>query len=241
MDRLENASQVYRMKTREEKKRVEPEEKMVIPKSMILELIHEVRNPLSLIKNTAQLIQLKKGKVDPKYLKSISTEVDRVNRILEDFVTLARSHKSWGSINLNFLLREIYDLLEGEGQANNISVSLNFEEEDLFTYGHLDQLKQVLINLTRNSLEAMKTGGSLSFKLCKLPGEIIQIQIKDTGTGISPEIVAKIFDPYFSTKEGGTGLGLAICKRIIEEHKGEIYVKNNPDNGCTFYINLPKV
>ena len=105
----------------------------------------------------------------------------------------------------------------------------------------LDQLKQVLINLSRNSLDAMESGGVLTFTLKKIAGDIAQIQIKDTGMGIAPEIVEQIFDPYFSTKDGGTGLGLSICKRIIEEHKGDIYVENNADNGCTFYINLPKI
>lgn len=219
----------------------ESEEKITIPKSMVLELVHEVRNPLTLIKSTVQMVNLKLKGLDTRYFDNISKEVDRINRILEEFVTLARSQKYRENINLAAMLREVCHLLEGESQMRNIAINMQLAPGDVWIDGYPDQFKQVLLNLARNGMEAMQRGGNLTFVLKIITGNIAQIQIQDTGTGIQADILEQVFEPYFTTKKEGTGLGLAICKRIVQEHNGDIYVKNNTDRGCTFYINLPVI
>ncbi|MCK4259167.1 MAG: hypothetical protein KAX49_09320 [Halanaerobiales bacterium] len=215
------------------------EENVMLPKSMILELVHEVRNPLTLIKSTVQLAKLKKKPIDLEHGENILKEVDRITRILEEFVTLARSEKYQERINLNQLLKEISQLMEGEARLNSIVLDNQLSSEEILVLGHRDQFKQVLINLSRNSMDAMENGGILTYSLCKASDEIAEIQIRDTGTGIKPEIIDSIFEPYFTTKEKGTGLGLAISKRIIQGHSGEITVENNADGGCKFHIIFP--
>ncbi len=219
----------------------ENEEMMMLPKSMILELVHEVRNPLTLIKSTVQLAKLKNKPIDLMHGESILKEVDRITRILEEFVTLARSKKYQERIDINQLVNEISHLMEGEARLRNIALDLQLASEEICVLGHRDQFKQVLLNLSRNSMDAMENAGVLTYHLSTINNEIAKIQIRDTGTGISPEIINSIFDPYFTTKEKGTGLGLAICKRIIQGHSGEIYVENNSNGGCTFCIHLPLV
>lgn len=239
MDRLSTTTAL--VQTRPESPTLErtEEEKVTIPKSMVLELVHEVRNPLTLIKSTVQMAQLKVKDLDSKYCDNISKEVDRINRILEEFVTLARSQKYRESINLATIMREVCHLLEGESQFRNITITQQIAHGEIWIDGYPDQFKQVLLNLARNGIEAMQKDGSLTFVLKVLPGNIAQIQISDTGTGITPDVMEHVFDAYFTTKKEGTGLGLAICKRIVQEHNGDIFVKNNADSGCTFYINLP--
>jgi signal transduction histidine kinase len=100
------------------------------------------------------------------------------------------------------------------------------------------QLHQVLINLLKNALEAMDQGGEITIT-SRVKGANAEISLADTGEGMSPEVVANIFQPYFTTKEKGTGLGLAICQAIIQEHGGIILVDSTPGKGTTFTIRLP--
>jgi two-component system sensor histidine kinase HydH len=102
-----------------------------------------------------------------------------------------------------------------------------------------DRMIQVFLNLYLNALGAMETGGMLSVALTELPGERIRIEVRDTGVGIAPQDLGRIFDPYFTTKPSGAGLGLAIVQKIVDAHGGEIRVESTPGQGTTVTILLP--
>jgi len=106
-------------------------------------------------------------------------------------------------------------------------------------YADPEQIREALVNLELNALEAMPEGGSLKISLAQYPGEGAVIRVSDTGVGIPEGAESKIFDPFFTTKEGGTGLGLAIVYRVVKNHGGEISVERNESRGATFTISLP--
>lgn len=217
------------------------EETLTLPKSLVHELVHEVRNPLSMIKGTIQLVKLKQKEIDSTYLDRIVAEVDRINRTLEEFVTLAKSQKAREQFQLNLLLTEVVKFLSSDSEMGDIELQLNCCPQDVWVNGHAEQLKQLLFHISRNAREAMEGVGQLTFRLKLISGQVAQIQIADTGTGIDPAILDQVFEPCFTTKPGGSGLGLAVCRRIVQDHQGEIFVENNKEKGCTLYINLPVV
>jgi signal transduction histidine kinase len=116
---------------------------------------------------------------------------------------------------------------------------VNSDRDDLIIEADPDQMEQVFINLFHNAIEAMDGAGTLEAAI-ESQGDVINISVSDTGKGIPPEVVAKLFEPFFSTKDKGTGLGLAITFNIIQKHGGEIRAESETGKGSAFYITLPK-
>ena len=204
-------------------------------------LAHEIKNPLSSIKSSVEVIGTAVNKDSPQgeFLDILSNETERLNKIVTSFLSFAKPAKpELLPCKVEEILEPVIKLIEPQLKQNRVSVLKEIEENLPEIYGDAQQLQQVFLNLSLNAIQAMPEGGKLSVKI-KSFEKYIKIDFQDTGTGISEENIEKLFIPFFSTKKEGHGLGLAISYRIIENHRGEIAVKSELNRGSCFSIHLP--
>ena len=222
---------------------------------MAIGLAHEIRNPLGAIRGAVQLLQRELGHASPlaEYTAVLLKEVDRVNRILETLLDLARPVQvKRVPLNLHQLLERVALLHEESARAAGITLVRRYDPSLPAILGDEDRLLQVFHNLIRNAIEAMKEGGHivLSTRVSMNPlygkmdtggGPRIMAEavVADEGGGIPAGLRDRIFDPFFTTKEAGLGLGLALCHRILEEHHGAIQVDSEAGKGTTVTCFLP--
>ncbi len=205
---------------------------------------HEIRNPLNAIGMNVQRLKLEFNpppEQAPEYEEFIGiilAEVSRLNRIVEQFLTLARfpgPHPVAGRIEE--LLGETAAFVEGELAARGVRLEREIQPGPVFPFDP-GQLRQVLLNLLRNAAESMDSGGRIT--LAGAPaGAVYRIAVADGGPGIPETARARLFEPFFSTKPGGMGLGLAIVQRIVSEHGGAVRVESAPGRGSCFTVELP--
>ena len=210
-------------------------------------LAHEIRNPLSTLNLNLQLLDEDLSRADDGSLRRsreridvLRREVQRLSDILDDFLRFARMPKPHRiPCDVNGIVKEVLRFLGPEARRNNVNLLANYGNLPLCMVDK-DLLKQALLNLLLNAEQAMPDGGDIMVRTTSEDDEI-RISIADTGHGIPPDVLPKIFDPYFSTKKEGTGLGLSMVKRIAEEHGGRIQVHPNASKGACFDIILPVV
>jgi len=210
---------------------------------------HEIKNPLGSIAIHLQLAQKElKGRKSVKpeslehYLKVIGEEVERLNRIVVDFLFAVRPmNLQTEEKDINQLIRELVDFLKFELEKAHVKVYLELAENLPRLLLDEKYIKQALLNLIQNSVSAMPQGGKLLLKTL-LAGQQVVVDVTDTGSGIPAEIMDKIFEPYFTTKEFGSGLGLTLVYKIMKEHLGEIQVHSKEGEGTTFslFFNIPQ-
>jgi len=213
-------------------------------------IAHEIRNPMASISGSIEV--LKEGSTwdntQKRLMTIVSREVDRLNKLISDFLLFARPKESkWRTFDLNRVIMESLELFKNGQQWNdNVSVVKHFTDSMLIE-SDPDQIRQVLWNLFLNACDAMASGGTLHITTrwmiegSKSPRKNVSIAIRDTGVGFEPKLLPKLFTPFFTTKEGGTGLGLATVKRIIDQLHGRISGNNHPDGGAEIVIILPTV
>ncbi len=207
---------------------------------------HEIKNPLGSMGIHLQLIQKKmagKTRVDPKtvsnHLGVIGEEVDRLNRIVVDFLFAVKPMDTrLEDGDINAVIRELLEFVRPE--LDQAGVRIDSRLSPTVPTLRIDPrfIKQALLNLIKNAVAAMPGGGTLTVGTDRADGEV-RVTVADTGSGIPEEIMEKIFEPYFTTKPFGTGLGLTIVFKIVKEHFGDISVTSRPGEGTTFTIQLP--
>ena len=217
-------------------------ERLVTVGEIAAGIAHEIRNPLGVIKNSAQTMKEKKMKKEEEkeLLNFIIEESERLEKVVRDFLQLARlprPHKK--EIKMKELLERILAVLSGEFKKRNIKLVKDFPYNDCYFSCDPEQFHQLFLNLILNALEAMPEGGELFVGLKSENGRM-EINIKDTGRGIPPEIIDKIFEPFFTTRSDGTGLGLSIVSKIVKFHRGEIKVESKPGKGTLFQLVFPR-
>jgi signal transduction histidine kinase len=203
-------------------------------------MAHEIKNPLASIKGMTQVLD--DNLDDPEFIKNyqgvLTRQIDRINNLVEKLLKFGQPQELIvKKIDINRIIGEILGLLESQFRKKGIKTTIesnNLPEIE----GDFEQLSQVFMNLFLNAISAMKNGGELEVKSEKDESGV-KIEVTDTGSGIDPSEIDKIFDPFFSLKEEGAGMGLAVAYRIIKEHKGEINVSSEPGKGTTFSIWLP--
>jgi PAS domain S-box-containing protein len=206
-------------------------------------IAHEVRNPLNSIRGFASLISDRAQDEKTKQFSGIIVEeVDRMNSLVQDLLEFAR-HKeiAMGTVEVNAFVADL--ILETNQQIDpaKVKVTVNVTENIPNIWGNADRLKQVMLNIIRNAVEAMPQGGELTVSagLEETPqGRGITLSVQDTGIGIAPEFLPKLFTPFFSKKDKGTGLGLAISQKIVKQHQGRIEVRSEQGKGSTFTLHL---
>ena len=205
-------------------------------------IAHEIRNPLASLKGSIEL--LKEDTVAENYKERLMEialqEMDRLNRIITDFLTYSRpTPPELQRVDLRRLLDETLDLLENVHQGDNIVSLRKTYTGPIDVTADPQKMRQVFWNLGINAIEAMPGGGTLTV-FAEDSESTVKIVFKDSGSGIEEKDIEKIFYPFFTTKERGTGLGLAIAYRIVEEHEGRLTVNSRPGLGTTFEVILPK-
>jgi signal transduction histidine kinase len=208
---------------------------------VVAEITHEIKNPLMMIGGFAnQLIQETREDKSLKKLNIITEEVSRLESLLEDLRDLYLPKAlNIEEIDVNSLVREVYSLVRSDCEGKKIKAEIMTENKPVIVEADRSRLEQVLLNLIKNSMEAMENGGNLSVQP-KLIGDKVEITIADDGTGIPEDDKEKIFSPFFTTKKHGTGLGLSISRNIIEENEGSsLTLKSEKGKGTVFKITMP--
>jgi signal transduction histidine kinase len=203
------------------------------------EAAHEIKNPLFSIRGYAQFLEnsLDIGDRKREYIKVMLTELDRLNRLVEALLGFSKKDDRRQKISIGEIISDVLTLYKQRFELGGITFNKRVEDE-YYIIGAKDQLKQVLINLTENALEAVGTEGKIDLNIYRQQNRVF-IEVKDSGPGIQKENKQKIFEPFFTTKQNGSGLGLYICKKIVEDHGGVIRVESNEGQGTSFFVELP--
>jgi PAS domain S-box-containing protein len=233
-----------------ERKRLQQElirsEKLSAIGKLSAHVAHEVRNPLSSIRLNLELLReefdggekadLNEAKV---LLQAIHTEVDVLTRFTDEYLQFARLPQlHLEELDLGELAEELAAFLEEEAARRGITIRARAESEVPPIQADASKLRQVLLNLVRNAIEAMPGGGSIELVLRRRE-EAAELTVVDNGPGIASELLPRIFEPFFTTKEGGTGLGLALSLQILHEHGGHLECSSAPGQGAAFTLTLP--
>ena len=226
-------------------------EKTAAWQEMARQVAHEIKNPLTPIKLSAQLVQRAFTDKHPDFQKileesvaSIVKEADSLKKIAANFSNYASFPKTERKNTAILKLLEECVKLYQNAESSGVEVRLeSFLDEDLSVSADRDELRRVFLNIFNNALEAMQDGGRLNLSVFVFDQEdgsrLLEVRFKDTGPGISPEIAARLFEPYFTTRTSGTGLGLAICKKTIEGYGGDLSVISETNIGTTVAVKLP--
>lgn len=214
---------------------VEKTERLRIMGELSARVAHELRNPLGVIKNAIELIEIdSKNNGDEKFQKRIAmikNASDRMLRQVNDVLNFVRTRP---------LEKENNSILDILNSSLKLSIPKNIKirktEKDVIFSCDRKQLEVVFSNLITNAIQALEDSGEINLRIIDEPDEVI-VEIEDSGPGIPKKNFEKIFDPLFTTKPSGTGLGLVSCKNIVEQHEGTIMVRNNP---TVFSVKFPK-
>lgn len=220
-------------------------------------LAHEIKNPLSTIKINLKLISedLKGADADElgkdaeranqrftRVLRKIAVvekETDRLEQILDGFLRyIGKTELQQASVDINSLISDMVDFYSAQAHSHSITIRQGLHNKPLVCRVDVDMLKQVILNLFINAQQAMGNGGELIIRTDRQKKDAV-IQISDTGSGIAPDKLPKIFDVYYSSRPQGSGLGLPTAKKIVEAHNGTISVDSDLGKGTLFTIRLP--
>jgi signal transduction histidine kinase len=231
----------------EMRKRLEQSERLSSLGQLAAGVAHEIRNPLNAISMASQRLQREylpceeeKTQEFGRLTGVIRDEIRRLNVIIEDFLTFSRSRRlELREFSLTEVVQKLVRLMGEEARARGISLSVKSMQDALMVPMDVDKLQQALINIIKNAIESIEGVGSIDIVVERQAGERAVIRVSDTGSGLAPEEVGKIFDPDYTTKEKGLGLGLPIAHEIIRGHGGTIRVQSGIGQGTTFEIVLP--
>lgn len=207
---------------------------------MAASISHEIRNPMTTVRGFLQILSEKPGTESYKeYFSLMIDELDRANSIITEFLSLSRIKTAdFSSADLNSLIYKIVPLLQADAISQNKEIKVISEEIPLLQLNERE-IRQLVLNLTRNGLESMEDGGILTIHIYK-EGEDVVLAISDQGKGIPDDIINNLGKPFVTSKPNGTGLGLAVCFGIVKRHQATIDVKTSP-NGTTFFVRFKEV
>jgi signal transduction histidine kinase len=216
-------------------------EKLSTLGEMAAVLAHEIRNPLGSIRGTAEILKDDYRPGDPKYefIDIQIKETERLNRVVEDFLRMARPQSlEKVSCSIQTELETVVMLVTNEARQRKVTLGFTPSPFEATVEGDGEKLRQAFLNILINALQATSSGGSVSIEIKEADSQI-EISFRDSGSGISCENIQRIFEPFFTTKPDGTGLGLAITKKIIEGHSGTMLIESEVGKGTTVKVALP--
>ncbi len=236
-------------RTRELETKLHDAEKAAVVGRLASAIAHEIRNPLNYINLTLDHLRahfapddLARQEKFAALTTQLKSEVARINTHVTEFLNYSRPAKlELQTVDLYAVAGDALSLVKPQAAASNVETRVDKQGELPTVMADPESLRSALTNLIINGLQATDgTGGKLSIRLSgEEQGRRVRIEISDTGRGVAPEDISKVFEPYYSTKETGTGLGLAIVRKAVDEHHGTISVKSKPGEGTTFTITLP--
>jgi signal transduction histidine kinase len=235
-------------------RRAQMSEKLAAVGTMTAGLSHEIRNPLNAASLQLSVLERRIQKLgrdaQPQLLEPlvlVKDEIRRLDHILEDFLQFARPREFVAkAIEVVPVVTKVLDLLSGEAERAGVQLERDLVDVPPIA-GDEERIRQVLVNLTLNALEAVGAGGTVRVS-CRLEepdperggGAMVAIAVDDSGPGVKPEVRDRIFEPFFTTKAEGSGLGLSIVHAIVTQHGGEIAVEEAPGGGARFVLRLPR-
>lgn len=221
---------------------LERSDRLKAASTLALGLAHEIKNPLTTIKTFSEFLPNRQEDKEflNKFAKLIPEEVERINSIVHQLLDFSKpAPPVFKEISFYTLIHGIVELLSNDFLKRKIKINESFDDTNIKIKADPVQLKQALLNIILNAMEAMPNGGNISIKTTIRQDNYLEIEIIDEGCGIAEKDLKHIFDPFFSTKESGTGLGLSIAHQIIKNHKGTITIESELGKGTTFRIRLP--
>ena len=225
------------------KKEIAQSQRLASLGSLAAGVAHEIRNPLSSIKGFATYFKerYRDNPDDSQTADIMVQEVDRLNRVIGQLLDYARPMTmNRRETAIQTVIQHALRMIESQAREKGVVIQTELQADVVAVLIDPDRIKQVFLNLYLNAIGAMEGGGILSVALLSMTDRRIRIEARDTGVGIDPKDLDRIFDPYFTTKSSGTGLGLAIVQKIIEAHRGEIQVASTPGLGTTVSVILPE-
>ena len=217
-------------------------EKLSTLGEMAAMLAHEIRNPLGSIRGTAEILRDDFRPGDPKheFIEIQIKETERLNHVVEDFLRMARQQPvELRDCSIREELETIVTLVTRDAQDRGIALRLEASPQETIVRGDGEKLRQAFLNIVINALQATPSGGSVNIVLNRIDSEF-EITFRDSGTGIAPDDLQRIFEPFYTTKPDGTGLGLAVTRKIIEAHGGTLVVESELGQGTTVLVRLPR-
>ncbi len=218
-------------------------QKMAAAGRLAAEIAHQLKNPLGIINNAAYLLQRQahnNGAVSQETVQVIRQEVTRADKVLTELMDYARlSEGRVEDVDVNAALEHALTQAQPDGLRPQVRVIKELAGGLPRLAAQRSQLEECFLNLIRNALDAMPAGGTLTLRSSYAGNERIEVEVTDTGGGIPADVLPKIFEAFFTTKDGGTGLGLAIVKNIIETYAGTISADSKPGEGTRFSVVLP--
>jgi len=203
---------------------------------------HEMKNPLNAMTIHLELLKQKlaAGKPASTHVEIIEQEIRRLDERIQGFLKFVRPEEmTFGPVAVAPLLSSVLDAMQPEAQRAGVAISRACTDGTLLVEGDAAQLRDVFLNLAQNAIQAMPKGGRLTINCSAVPNRGVRVRVEDTGVGIAPENLAKIFDLYYTTKERGTGIGLSLVYRTIQIHNGTIDVESTVGVGTAFIVVLP--
>lgn len=218
-------------------------EKLALVGELAAGMAHEIRNPLTTIRGFSQILKKSaEGENHKEIFDLVMQSVDHIDTIIKETLMLARPQQiKLNKVSLPNILKETHNFMISASLLREVNLELELDSQEAFVMGDSVHLKQVLINVIKNSLEATPKHGTIKVRLEQTPYGYAKIFVSDTGLGIRPEIMDKIGSPFFTTKDEGTGLGLSVCKRILEEHQGFLKINSKVGIGTTVIIQIPLI
>lgn len=209
--------------------------------AMAAGLAHEIRNPLGAIKGAAEYLDPSEGPADPELLQVIIDEVNRLNTVVSQFLDYARPFRAhFARVDLNDIVRRTARLVTAQRTDPAPEIELDLDPELPVIEADGEQLKQVILNLVLNAIDASREAASpVRIKTRLRARQMVELRVVDRGVGIPRENLEQVFIPFFTTKQQGTGLGLAVCHRIVMSHGGTIHPESQIGVGTDFVIQLP--
>jgi PAS domain S-box-containing protein len=216
-------------------------EKLSIAGQLAAGVAHEIRNPLTALKGFLQLMQ-GDGHSKQEYLDVMLSELNRIELIVSELLVLAKPQMTrFKPTDVRTVLQEVSTLLDTQAILNNIQIQILTDGQEPWIECDQNQMKQVFINFLKNAIEAMPKGGEIRIEVSCPSAGVVQLQFLDQGCGISKERIAKIGEPFYTTKDKGTGLGLMVSFKIIQQHGGRVQIESEQDVGTMITLTLPRL
>lgn len=214
-------------------------EKDKVIKEALFKLTHEIKNPLAVCKGYLEMIDLNKQDKAEKYISIIRQEISRSLNIMSDFLAFNKVKIVKEEIDLNILLEDVYNCFKIITKSKNIKlIYKDREDEEIYLDGDYERLKQVIINLLKNSYESIETKGKIEI-YSNIYKKYIDITIEDNGSGMDEETLENVKEMFYSTKPNGSGLGVALSNEIVQAHNGELIYSSELNKGTKATIRLP--
>ena len=225
-------------KRKESEELIRKTEKLSIVGQLAAGVAHEIRNPLTALKGFTQLLQTQVSR--PTYVDTMLSEIRRMESIIEEFLALAKPQSpKMKETDGVLLVKQVVQLFRTQGILKNVDIVERYASKLPRICCDENQIKQVVINILQNAVEAMPSGGVVKVELLQTDAQSIKLRVIDQGYGMSEERLKHLGEPFYSSKEKGTGLGLTVSYRIIQQHGGSIRIDSAVNEGTTVEITLP--